>query len=241
MKDNTKRYIAELFGTMILIVMGCGSIVFGGQSISHLEIALCFGITLTVLIYAIGPISGCHLNPAVSIAMLVLNKMTIKDTFWYILFQCLGAIIGSTFIYFIAVVDMNFDIYNNGLGQNTFQQTQNYNYDVFVAFSAELFLTAFFVFVIISTTSSENKNLSGVIIGLTLVIIHIMGISLTGVSVNPARSLGPAIYVEGNALSQLWIFIFAPICGGLIAAGFWTLVDTNKKLNSDFNKLIENK
>lgn len=224
----TKKYIAELIGTMVLVLMGCGSAVIAGYAIGNVGIAFAFGLAVLAMVYAIGAISGCHINPAISISMFVAGKLSAKDTALYVVFQCVGAIIGAGILYSIAVGQPNFDIAINGLGQNGYATASPAHYNLVSAFIAEIVLTFIFLLVIFGSTSERApKGFAGLAIGLTLVLIHLVAIPIDGTSVNPARSLGPALFVGGTALSQLWVFIVAPIIGGILAAVVWKIFKQN--------------
>jgi len=217
-----KKYTAELFGTLFLVLMGCGSAVIAGQQVGFLGISFAFGLTVLVMVYAIGPISGCHINPAITIAMLTAKKIGGRDAAGYIIAQCIGAIIGAAILLAIAAGNPNYSIAANGLGQNGYGSLSPHNFSLGAGFLAEIVLTFLFLSVIFGAThANAPKGFAGIAIGLTLVLIHIVGIPITGTSVNPARSLGPALLVGGEALKQLWLFILAPIIGGILAALFW--------------------
>lgn len=220
----TKKYVAELIGTMVLVLMGCGSAVIAGYAIGFSGIAFAFGLAVVAMVYAIGTISGCHINPAISISMLVAGKLSIKDTAFYIVFQCIGAIMGAGILYAIAVGSPTYSLALNGLGQNGFGNASPAGYTLASALIAEIVLTFIFVLVVHGSTSERApKGFAGLAIGLTLVLIHLVAIPIDGTSVNPARSLGPALFVGGTALSQLWLFIVAPIIGGILAAIVWKI------------------
>jgi len=218
----TKKYVAELIGTMVLVLMGCGSAVIAGYSIGYTGIAFAFGLSVVAMAYAIGSISGCHINPAISISMLVAGKLSVKDTALYVAFQCVGAIIGAGILYAIAVGNPTFSLATNGLGQNGYDSASPAGYTLASALIAEIVLTFIFVLVVHGSTSERApKGFAGLSIGLTLVLIHLVAIPIDGTSVNPARSLGPALFAGGTALNQLWLFIVAPIIGGILAAIVW--------------------
>jgi aquaporin Z len=220
-----KKYSAELIGTMVLVLMGCGSAVIAGKFIGFAGIAVAFGLAVLVMVYAIGSISGCHINPAVTIGMLVANKIKAKDALFYIIAQCIGGIIGAAILWAIASGLPEFSLAKNGLGQNGFGIHSPAGYSLAACLIAEVVLTAIFLFVIFgSTHKNAPKGFAGVSIGLSLALIHLVGIPITGTSVNPARSLGPAVFAGGDALSQLWLFIVAPIIGCIIAAVLWRFV-----------------
>ncbi len=217
-----KKYFAELIGTLFLVLIGCGSVVMAGQQVGYLGIAFAFGLTVLVMVYAIGPISGCHINPAITISMLVAKKINAKDAIGYIVAQCIGAILGAAILLAIASGKADYSAAVNGLGQNGFGIHSPHQYALGACMLAEVVLTFLFLLVIFGATHPKAPNgFAGIAIGLTLVLIHTAGIPVTGTSVNPARSLGPALLVGGEALGQLWLFILAPIIGGIIAALLW--------------------
>jgi aquaporin Z len=217
-----KKYSAELIGTMVLVLMGCGSAVIAGKFIGFAGISVAFGLSVMVMVYAIGSISGCHINPAITIAMLVANKIKGKEALGYIIAQCLGGIIGAAILWVIASGLPGYSLSQNGLGQNGFGAHSPAGYSLWACFIAEIVLTAIFLFVIFgSTHKNAPKGFAGISIGLSLALIHLVGIPITGTSVNPARSLGPAVFAGTAALSQLWVFILAPIIGGVVAALIW--------------------
>ncbi len=225
MNSNTKKYLAELIGTFALVFVGCGSAVIAGDQIGFLGISFAFGLTVLAMVYAIGSISGCHINPAISISMLVAGKMKAKDTVAYVIAQCLGALAASAVLLNIAKGNSSYIMSLKGLGQNGYGVHSPMGYSLGACFIAEVVLTALFLFVIFGATSKDApKHFAGIAIGLTLVLIHIVGIPITGTSVNPARSLGPAFFVGGAALNQLWLFWVAPIIGGAISAVLWKSV-----------------
>jgi aquaporin Z len=217
-----KKYWAELIGTFALVLIGCGAAVIAGKYIGFLGISFAFGLTVLAMCYAIGGISGCHINPAISIAMLVAGKLSWKDTIFYIVFQCVGALLAAVILWIIASGMPEYSLAVNGLGQNGFGDLSPAKYSLLACFIAEVVLTALFLFVIFGSLSKKAPaGFAGLAIGLTLVFIHLIGIPITGTSVNPARSLGPAVIVGGAALSQLWLFWVAPIIGGILAAVIW--------------------
>jgi aquaporin Z len=228
-----KKYVAELIGTMVLVLMGCGSAVIAGKDLTNLSgngtvgIAFAFGLAVVAMVYAIGSISGCHINPAISISMLVAGKLSVKDTAFYVVFQCVGAVIGAGILYAVAVGKVGYSVALNGLGQNGYGAASPGGYDWISAFIAEVVLTFIFLLVIFGSTSERApKGFAGLSIGLTLVLIHLVAIPIDGTSVNPARSLGPAVitaFANTTALSQLWLFWVAPIIGGILAAIVWKI------------------
>jgi aquaporin Z len=221
----SKKYLAELFGTFVLVFVGTGSAVIAGSKIGYYGIALSFGLSLLVMVYAIGSISGCHVNPAVTISMLARRRIAARDAVFYIIFQCIGAVIASGVLYAIATGNPSYGLAVNGLGQNGYGAASPGGYSMASVFAAEVVLTFMFVLVIHGATSQEApKGFAGLAIGLSLTMVHLVGIPISGTSVNPARSLGPAVIVGGTALSQLWLFWVAPIIGGLMAAAVWKLL-----------------
>ena len=221
------RYLAELVGTLVLVLMGCGSAVIAGGDVGYLGISFAFGISVMAMVYAFGGVSGCHINPAITVSMLVAKKICARDAVLYIVFQCFGAIIGAGLLYTIASGIPTYNIAIAGLGQNGYGILGSpAGYSMTSALIAEIVLTFIFVLVVHGATHERApRGFAGIAIGLALTLIHIVGIPLTGTSVNPARSLGPAVILgifDGTvALSQLWLFWVAPIIGGILAALIW--------------------
>ena len=214
-----KRYISELIGTLVLVLFGCGSAAIAGSALGTVGIALAFGLSIVAMAYVIGDISGCHINPAVSIGMWIDGRLETKDLIIYITFQCIGAIIAIAILVAIINSAPSLGGYaTTGLGQNGFGSASSVGIDVVGAIIVEIILTFVFVFTVLGVTKkAENSAVAGIVIGLTLAFVHIMGIPLTGTSVNPARSLAPALFLGGQALNQVWVFILAPIVGAIIA------------------------
>ena len=214
-----KRYISELIGTMVLVLFGCGSAAIAGSVLGNVGIALAFGLSIVAMAYVIGDISGCHINPAVSIGMWIDGRLETKDLVMYIVFQCIGAIIGIGLLAVIINSAPTLGGYTaTGLGQNGFGAASSVGLNVTDAIIVEIILTFVFVFTVLGVTKkAENGAVAGIVIGLTLAFVHIMGIPLTGTSVNPARSIAPALFIGGQALQQVWVFIVAPIIGAIIA------------------------
>jgi aquaporin Z len=222
---SSKKYLAEFLGTFVLVFMGCGSAVLAGKYIGFVGISFAFGLSVLVMVYAIGGISGCHINPAISISMLASGKMKLEDTVIYVVVQCMGAVVAAMVLYAVAVGNPGYSLAVNGLGQNGYGAASPGGFSMISGFIAEVILTFIFLLVIHGSTSERApKGFAGISIGLSLVLIHLVGIPITGTSVNPARSLGPAVVVGGTALSQLWLFWVAPILGGLLAALVWRLL-----------------
>jgi len=225
-----KKITAEFIGTLSLVLFGCGSAVISGTApieglsgLGLLGISLAFGLAVVAMAYAIGPISGCHINPAITIAMLVAGKLPAKDAVGYIIAQFVGAIAGAGILYLIISGRHDFTgLKEWGLGSNGWGEGYLGNYSTVSAFITEVVMTCLFLLVIFATTSKMgNSPLTGLAIGITLVLIHLVAIPVTGTSVNPARSFGPAVFAGGKALSQLWLFIVAPIIGGVLGAVIW--------------------
>jgi aquaporin Z len=224
-----KKYLAELIGTFVLVFIGTGSAVVAGKEIGFLGIALAFGISVLVMVYAIGQISGCHINPAITIAMLVNGKIGSKDAAAYIVVQCVGAIIASLILLAIMTGLPGYDLATNSLGQNGYGIASPGGFPLMSGFIAEIVLTFIFLMVVFGATSKNAPaGFAGIAIGLSLAMIHMGGIPITGTSVNPARSLGPALVAGGTALTQLWVFILAPIIGALLAAIVWKFLFEEK-------------
>ena len=220
-----KKYLAELLGTMVLVLMGCGSAVFAGnaadavgQGVGTLGVALAFGLAVVSMAYTIGGISGCHINPAITLGVWLSGRMKGKEAAGYMVAQVIGAIIGSAILYLLVSTGTN-----NGptvTGSNTCASVTQ-------GFIAELVFTFIFVLVVLGTTHPKlgAGNFAGLAIGLSLVLIHIVCIPITGTSVNPARSIGPALFEGGQALAQLWIFIVAPMLGAACSALVWKTLE----------------
>jgi aquaporin Z len=207
--------------------MGCGSVTLAGKYIGFVGIAFAFGLSVLAMVYAIGGVSGCHINPAISISMLASGKMKPKETAIYVIVQCVGAVIAAGVLYVVALGNPGYSLAVNGLGQNGYGAASPGGFSMTSGFIAEIILTFIFLLVIYGSTSEHvPKGFAGIPIGLSLVLIHLVGIPITGTSVNPARSLGPALIVGGTALSQLWLFWVAPIIGGLLAAALWRFLNS---------------
>jgi aquaporin Z len=208
------RFLAEFIGTLILVLFGCGSAVLGGfDHVGQLGIALSFGFAIVALAYGLGPISGGHVNPAVSLGVFLAGRMSFKDMLLYWAAQFTGALAGAALLMVIAGGTAH------GLGQNGFDAGSPGHYPMVAGLVFEVVMTALFVAVILGSTGpGAAAGFAGLAIGLTLAAIHIVGIQVTGVSVNPARSFGPAVLVGGLAVEQLWLFILAPLLGAVIGA-----------------------
>jgi aquaporin Z len=221
--NSVKKYFAEFIGTFVLVLFACGAAAVLGCKTNvidsaYLMTALAFGLVIVAMAYSIGNISGCHINPAVSIAMLVSKKMSVTDFIGYVAAQFAGAIAGA------GVLSIFVDKDVQGLGANGLFQN-----DIAKSLLIEVILTFVFVLAILGVTSKvENGSVAGIVIGLTLTLVHIFGIYFTGTSVNPARSFGPALFVGGDALANVWVFIVAPLVGGVLAALVYMFLDSKK-------------
>ncbi len=214
----SKKLIAEVLGTLILVLFGCGSAVLMGAQIGMTGISLAFGLAIVAAAYGLGAISGAHLNPAVSLGMVAAGRMSVGEFVGYALAQIAGAVLGAAILYLIASGKADYSVATNGLGQNGYGAGYLGEYSLTAALVFEFVMTFLFVTVILGATGSGSApGFAGLAIGLTLAAIHLVGINVTGVSVNPARSIGPALFVGGTALAQLWVFIAAPLAGGVLA------------------------
>ena len=214
----TKKLIAEAFGTAVLVLFGCGAAVIGGAEIGFTGIALAFGLAIVAAAYGIGAISGAHLNPAVSLGMVTAGRMSVAEFAGYAAAQVAGAIVGALVLYLIASGKAGFVMGEWALGSNGYGPGYLGEYNATAALVFEFAMTFIFVTVILGATGAgATAGFAGLAIGLTLAAIHLVGINVTGVSVNPARSIGPALFAGGAALSQLWLFIVAPLAGGALA------------------------
>lgn len=213
-----KKLLAEGLGTLILVLFGCGSAVLMGAQIGMTGISLAFGLAIVAAAYGLGAISGAHLNPAVSLGMMLAGRMGAGSFVAYAVAQVVGAVIGVWILYLIASGKADYSLATNGLGQNGYGPGYLGEYSLGAALLFEGVMTFLFVTVILGATGpGSTAGFAGLAIGLTLAAIHLVGINVTGVSVNPARSIGPALFVGGTALSQLWVFIVAPLVGGALA------------------------
>ncbi len=212
-----KKYLAELIGTFVLVFVSCGVAALTGCSAtpnaSYILTALAFGLTIVAMAYSIGNVSGCHVNPAVSLGVLLNKGMSVKDFVGYVVAQCLGALLGSALLMFLIGTE-------HGLGANALYQG-----DVVKSLFVEAVLTFIFVLAVLGATSkAENASVAGLAIGGALTLVHLIGIPLTGTSVNPARSLAPALMLKGDALACVWVFIAAPFAGAVLAAIVWKIL-----------------
>ncbi len=213
-----KVFIAEMIGTFTLVLFGCGAAVLAGPEVGQLGIAFAFGLAIVAMAYGIGPISGCHVNPAVSFGAFVAGRLSLNSMFQYWAAQFIGALLGAGVLYLIASGSAGYTLEGTGLGANGWGPDYLGGYSLTAALVFEIVATFLFLVVILgSTQKSAPGMVAGLAIGLTLAVIHIVGIQVTGVSVNPARSFGPAVIVGGTAISQLWLFLIAPLIGAAIA------------------------
>ena len=216
--SSVKKYIAECIGTFVLVFFACGTAAVVGCSTADANTAyaltaLAFGLVIVAMAYSIGNVSGCHINPAVSIAMLASGRMSVKDFAGYVIAQFVGATAGAGCLRLMLGAE-------SSLGANGL-----YNGNVGASLVIEIVLTFVFVLAILGVTSKpEYSSAAGLVIGLTLTLVHIFGIHFTGTSVNPARSFGPALFVGGDALANVWVFILAPLVGGVLAALCWKAI-----------------
>jgi aquaporin Z len=226
-----RKLLAELFGTATLVYVACGvaTVTLGnwkgatnglwGINGGILITAAAFGLVLLGLAYAIGPVSGCHVNPAVTIGMLVAKRIELRDAIGYWIAQFVGGIVGAGGLWLTLKGSSLWRRTHDGLGQNGYGKYSMVHISMGGAFLVEVLLTAIFVYVILAVTSKNAPAaVAGVVIGLTLLLVHLFGIPFTGTSVNPARSFGPALIVGGDALRQVWLFLVAPLVGGVVAA-----------------------
>lgn len=206
------KWTAEFIGTLTLVLFGCGAAVLGGAHVGQLGIALAFGFAIVAMAYGIGPVSGCHVNPAVSLALVVAGRMDVRQMLIYWTAQFAGALVGAAILAAIAGSSAS-------LGQNGWGEGYLGGFPLAAAALFEVVMTALFVIVILGSTGKGSApGFAGLAIGITLAVIHIVGIQVTGVSVNPARSAGPALLAGGQALAQLWLFLVAPLAGAVIGA-----------------------
>ncbi len=215
-----KKYSAEFIGTFVLVFGGVGSAVLAGPKIGFLGVAFAFGLSLLAMVYTIGPISGCHVNPAVTLGVLMAKKIGARDATGYVIAQVLGAIVASALILLVANgAPTGYDLAQGGLGANGYGAHSPGGYSLLACFVAEVILTMFLVLTVLGATDVKAPvGFAGLAIGLVLTLIHLVGIPVTNTSVNPARSIGPAVFVGGWAVGQLWLFIVAPLIGAALAA-----------------------
>lgn len=223
-----KKYLAEMFGTLVLTLMGCGAAV--SLSCSNSDVAsvvgtaFAFGLSVVAMAYTIGGISGCHINPAITLGVFLSGRMSCKDALGYWAGQVVGGILGAAILYLLTTSAG----IESTLGANDLQNVDGQSVTMLGGFLAEVFFTCVFVFVVLGVTAKTNgatNNFAGLAIGLALVLVHLACIRYTGTSVNPARSIGPALFTQGSALANLWIFIVAPLIGGALASLVWRAIE----------------
>lgn len=225
-----KKYLAELVGTFVLTFLGCGAAVSlncGSDAASVVGTAIAFGLSVVAMAYTIGGISGCHINPAITLGVFLSGRMNGKDAAMYMVFQVIGAIIAAAILAGIVAT-------SPGLAQGTTTGANTCAAGTANGLFVEIVLTCIFVLVVLGATAKTNgatNNFAGLAIGLSLILIHLVGIHYTGTSVNPARSIGPALFQGGQALSEIWVFIVGPFVGGALAAGIWKVISLDKKEN----------
>ena len=223
-----KKYLAELVGTFVLTFLGCGAAVAlgcGPDTASVVGTAMAFGLAVVAMAYTIGGISGCHINPAISLGCFLTGRMSLKECGMYMLFQVIGAILAAAVLSLVVSTAEPSAIITTDTGANAC------SFGVTNGLIVEIVLTCLFVLVVLGATSKTNgatNNFAGLAIGLSLILIHLVGIHFTGTSVNPARSIGPALFAGGQALNELWVFIVGPLVGGALAAGIWKVIHPAK-------------
>ena len=219
-----KKYFLECIGTAVLVLFGCGTAVITGDLVA---ISLAFGLSIVAMAYVIGPVTGCHINPAVSLSMLITKKMSPKDFAGYVIAQVLGGILGAAILYAIL---SSCDPVIVGFGTNGYAELSSVGLNLIGALLVEIILTFVFIYTILGVTNDESKgSVAGLVIGLTLCFVHLIGIRLTGTSVNPARSIGPALFAGGEALKQVWVFVVAPLLGSVLASVTYELFNDEKR------------
>ena len=234
-----KKYLAEMIGTMVLVLMGCGTAVslgcnpVGADLSTVVGTAMAFGLSVIAMAYTIGGISGCHINPAITLGVFLSKRMSAKDALMYIVFQVIGGLLGAAILYaLVTSAGTDFALAGAGLGSNDLQS----GVSVAGGLIAEIVFTCVFVLVVLGATASDNDStgkFAGLAIGLSLILVHLVCIRYTGTSVNPARSFGPALFAQlaggpATALSNLWIFIVGPFAGAVLASCIWKVIDNNK-------------
>ena len=234
-----KKYLAEMIGTMVLVLMGCGTAVslgcnpVGADLSTVVGTAMAFGLSVIAMAYTIGGISGCHINPAITLGVFLSKRMSAKDALMYIVFQVIGGLLGAAILYaLVTSAGTDFALAGAGLGSNDLQS----GVSVAGGLIAEIVFTCVFVLVVLGATASDNEStgkFAGLAIGLSLILAHLVCIRYTGTSVNPARSFGPALFAQlaggpATALSNLWIFIVGPFAGAVLASCIWKVIGNNK-------------
>ena len=234
MNDAARKWSAELIGTFVLVFGGVGSAVLAGDEIGFAGVSFAFGLSLLAMVYAIGPVSGCHINPAVTLAMFLTRKTTARDAVGYVVAQIVGAILAGAVLLIVANGLDGFSASESGFGANGYGSHSPEGYGLLAAFVVEVVMTAFLVLTVLGATHPAAPiGFAGIPIGFVLVLIHLVSIPVTNTSVNPARSIGPAVFVGGWALGQLWLFILAPLLGSLLAVGLQEVVHLGDPVKAD--------
>ena len=225
-KDDMRKYGAELVGTFVLVFGGVGSAVLAGDKIGWLGISFAFGLSLLAMAYAVGPISGCHINPAVTLGALITGKLNGRQAAGYWVAQIVGAIVAAGLLLLVAKgIPGGYDPVATGFGTNGYDDRSPNHYGLLAVFVAEVILTAVLLLTVLGATDvAAPLGFAGLPIGLVLVLIHLVGIPVDNLSVNPARSIGPALFAGSAALAQLWVFIVAPLIGGALGAGVYLML-----------------
>jgi aquaporin Z len=219
MDERMRIALAEAIGTAVLVIGGVGTAVIAGKQVGNQGIALAFGLSLLVMVYAIGPISGCHINPAVTVGLAIANKTKWVDVPWYVVAQLVGAVVGALLIFIIASGTRGFSAVTSGFGSNGYGRHSPGGYNIPAVAVSEILMTALLIFVILSSFHGKFPvGFGGIAIGLTLALIHLVSIQVDNTSVNPARSFGPALFQAHWALAELWAFIIFPLIGGVLGA-----------------------
>lgn len=226
-----KAYIAEMVGTFVLVLGGVGSAVLAGNHIGFLGVALAFGLSLLVMVYTIGPISGCHINPAVTFGLFLVGKFPAAKIPGYWAAQIIGAIMASALLFLIASGQPHFSAVASGFGSNGYGARSPGHFSMAAALLTEIVMTAFLVLTVLGSTDVRAPvGFAGLAIGLVLTVIHLVSIPVDNTSVNPARSIGPALFAGAGAIDQLWLFIVAPLVGAALAAGIYAVIRVNEPL-----------
>ncbi|WP_394826166.1 aquaporin Z [Pendulispora albinea] len=227
-----KKYVAEAIGTFVLVFGGCGTAVLDAKNVGVLGVSIAFGLTLLTMAYAIGPISGCHINPAVTVGLIFAGRADKKDLAGYVVAQILGGIAAAAVLFAIANGHtFGYDL-KEGLAANGYGEHSPGGYGLLAGLLAEIVLTALLLFVVLATTDKRAPSgFAGLPIGLALTLIHLIGIPITNTSVNPARSIGPALFVRGWALEQLWLFIVAPVIGAIFGALIYRFLEDDEPVS----------
>lgn len=225
---EAKKYLAEAIGTFVLVFGGVGAAVLAGggdQGIGRVGVSLAFGLALLAMVYVIGPISGCHVNPAVTLGLVASRQLPPRDAAGYVVAQVLGAVVAAALVLLVANGAPGYDLDTSGLGANGFGDRSPGGYGLGAAFVVEVVLTGLLVLTVLGATSTAAPaGFAGIPIGLVLALIHLVSIPVTNTSVNPARSIGPAVFEGGDAIAQLWLFVLAPLLGAVLAAAAYRAI-----------------